>query len=105
MRHLPLLALLLLSGCASLAHLPVASAGGGGMSVEPGVDRMGSDFRDFDLAAANPELCRAACAKDQRCVAYTYVKPGVQGPSARCWLKSAVPAPQPADCCVSGVRG
>lgn len=73
-------------------------------TVEPGVDRFGSDYSGTDLSAADPALCRAACDADGSCKAYTYVKPGVQGPSARCYLKDAVPPPTPADCCVSGVK-
>jgi hypothetical protein len=32
------------------------------------------------------------------------VRPGVQGPHARCALKNAVPPARPADCCLSGVK-
>lgn len=42
--------------------------------------------------------------QEGQCVAWTYVNPGVQGPQARCWLKSAVPAPRPSTCCVSGIK-
>ncbi len=70
---------------------------------EPGVDRPGLDFRDFDLMRSDPQLCRLACLKDTRCRAFTYVKPGIQGPRARCWLKEAVPPPVKNQCCVSGV--
>jgi hypothetical protein len=73
-------------------------------TLEPNTNRPGLDFRDFDLIQEVPELCRDACAADGMCVAYTYVKGGVQGPKARCWLKSVAPAPVPHDCCVSGVR-
>ncbi len=41
-------------------------------------------YRNFDLQAANLELCAAQCAQDGRCRAWTYVKPGAQGPNARC---------------------
>jgi V8-like Glu-specific endopeptidase len=60
--------------------------------IEAGIDRSGSDYSAFDLLEARPELCTAACARDRACRAYTYVAPGVQGPNARCWLKSGVPA-------------
>jgi len=68
------------------------------------VDRPGSDFANFDLPQPRPELCREACLRDGRCAAFTYVNPGVQGPSARCWLKNPVPAARPSNCCVSGLR-
>ncbi len=67
-------------------------------------DRPGSDYSNFDLQGAYPSDCRDACLKDSRCLAWTYVKPGVQGPKARCWLKNAVPAEQPNQCCVSGIN-
>lgn len=80
------------------------SGGGNSLSTEDNVDRMGGDYKDFDLSQADPAACRDACAGEARCKAYTYVRPGVQGASARCWLKSSVPAATSSNCCVSGVR-
>jgi hypothetical protein len=71
--------------------------------VEPNTDRPGNDFANFDLRNANAFECQAACRNDQRCLAWTYVRPGVQGASPRCWLKDAVPAARASDCCTSGV--
>ncbi len=71
--------------------------------VEPDTDRPGSDYRSFDLSGG-PEQCQEVCADDPNCRAYTYVRPGIQGRLARCWLKSGVPALVPNDCCVSGVK-
>ena len=71
---------------------------------EMNVDRPGYDFQNFDLPQPRPELCREACLREQQCQAFTYVNPGVQGPSARCWLKMSVPPPTPSDCCISGVK-
>jgi hypothetical protein len=86
-------------GC--MAH----SDGSARLTMESGVDMPGSDFANFDLASDNPALCRDACATDNMCVAYTFVRPGVQGSAARCWLKSSRPgASLASDCCVSGVR-
>lgn len=74
-------------------------------ALETDVNRLGSDYRSFDLAEADPELCRAACDDDARCKAFTYVKPGLQGPNAKCWLKDPIPLPRAhEDCCVSGVK-
>ena len=67
-------------------------------------DRLGLDYTSFNLPAADPRLCQAACAKDARCKAFTYVKPGYQGSAARCWLKHSVPETRPNPCCVSGVK-
>lgn len=55
--------------------------------VEYNVDRMGGDIRSFWLSEPNYELCYNACLQEKGCKAYTYVKPGVQGPNAKCWLK------------------
>lgn len=68
------------------------------------IDRPGKDYRNFDLPAADPELCRKACDDDASCKPYTYVRPGVQGSNVRCWLKkSDVSATVENDRCVSGV--
>lgn len=74
------------------------------LAQEGGIDRPGSDYASFDLGAPRAELCAAACARDTGCQAYTYVAPGVQGPLARCWLKSGVPGAQSNGATVSGVR-
>jgi hypothetical protein len=74
------------------------------LTKEAGKDRLGSDLRDFRLTQADPEICRAACGADSKCAAYTYVKPGIQGAQARCWLKTAAPAAVASECCVSGTR-
>lgn len=75
-----------------------------GQGMELDTDRLGSDFRDFDLPLALPELCQTICATDINCKAWTYVKPGYQGQRARCWLKNSVPNPSHDTCCISGVK-
>jgi hypothetical protein len=75
-----------------------------GQGIEYDVDRIGGDFTNFELSRARPELCQAACEKHGKCKAWTYVKPGIQGPNARCWLKSIVPKPISSRCCISGVK-
>lgn len=67
-------------------------------------DRPGRDMRDLDLSAPDFNLCRQACDANSSCKAWTYVNPDVQGPKARCYLKSAVPDPVANNCCVSGVK-
>jgi PAN domain len=82
-----------------------ARAGKGGLpTLEPDTNRPGQDYKSFELTDANPELCQKACADDPRCKAFTYVKPGGQGPRAMCWLKSSIPAASKSDCCVSGAK-
>jgi hypothetical protein len=74
------------------------------VSYEPGTDRPGSNYRNFDLEQPDVDFCVEACQKDPRCKAFTYVNPGVQGPKARCWLKDAVPPAKSSSCCISGVK-
>jgi hypothetical protein len=72
--------------------------------LELDTDRPGADYKWFDIAEANPDVCRVACEKDSQCQAFTYTKPGVQGDKAKCYLKSQVPPIYKSDCCVSGVK-
>lgn len=78
--------------------------GGGGGGIQPNTDRPGMDLSNFNLPSANPLLCRNQCNANPSCKAWTYVKPGYQGPHPRCWLKHHVPVAQPNNCCVSGVK-
>lgn len=83
---------------ALLLFLPGAAA-----AAEWNTDRPGQDYHSFDIQA-DPGICESACTGDSRCRAWTYVVPGVQGPSARCWLKHSVPTAMASDCCVSGTK-
>ena len=93
------MALSLLVACAASSAFAADT-----LTVEPGMDRVGADYQNIALDTPDPQLCRTACAADAQCKAYTYVKPGVQGPQAQCYLKSAAAAASPSDCCTSGVR-
>lgn len=84
---------------AAPTHVRAPSAG----DFEDGVDRPGSNLRAFEVAGG-PDECSQACAADPQCRAFTWVRPGVQGPQARCWLKSEVPAAVPNANCVSGLK-
>jgi hypothetical protein len=79
-------------------------SGDADLSVEFNVNRPGGDYRSFDLAQPGHEPCRDACAREQMCRAYSYVRPGLQGPNARCWLKSSIPNPVANACCISGAK-
>jgi hypothetical protein len=72
--------------------------------AKAGVDRPGMDYRSFEMDDANVNTCEFACTKEAQCRAWTYVKPGVQGPMARCWLKTGVPLPRLNGCCTSGLK-
>jgi hypothetical protein len=74
------------------------------ISFENNTDRPGNDYNGFRLSSPQFELCRDACGKDPKCTGYSYVNPGVQGPTAVCYLKSPLPAPNPSSCCISGVK-
>jgi hypothetical protein len=67
-----------------------------------GFDMPGSDYANF--TAGTPFICRNSCGGDTRCQAWAWVKPGVQGPNAQCWLKDRVPPMVKNDCCSSGPR-
>ncbi len=67
-----------------------------------GFDMPGSDYANFP--ATSPFICRDSCSGDAHCQAWAWVKPGVQGPNAQCWLKDKVPKAVKNDCCSSGPR-
>lgn len=95
-------------GLATLCLIVLALAAPGAawtQSVtETGVDRPGGDFFMFETPVDDPAMCRTACLEHGQCQAYTYVRPGVQGPAGRCYLKRSVPEARPDPCCTSGVR-
>jgi len=72
-------------------------------AMENNTDRPGRDYKSFDLSSPNPYTCQTACENEEQCQAWTYVKPDVQGPQARCWLKNSGPTPTMNTCCISGV--
>jgi hypothetical protein len=72
-------------------------------ALEVGFDRSGQDFTYFALTEPRPEICRAACARDSRCQAFTATAPGAPG-TPGCWLKSGVPALTANSGFVSGLR-
>jgi hypothetical protein len=73
-------------------------------TLEYSIDRFGGDYRSFDVPpdpAGSP--CKAACEADNRCRAFTYVRPGYVAASARCFLKNKITRPRHKPCCISGV--
>lgn len=72
-------------------------------SYEHDINRGGSDIRSFAVTSGSPTTCKNACDSDSACVAWTYVRPGIQANTAMCWLKGAVPAPTRDNCCISGL--
>jgi hypothetical protein len=83
--------------------LPVANAPPTFTTVY-GMDLPGNNYRDFSIDGG-AEACEKACAGDSKCKAYTWVKPGVQGAKAVCWLKTGASVPETNTNCVSGYSG
>lgn len=48
--------------------------------------------------------CAQLCQKDDRCRAYSFVRPGVQSAAGVCWLKYQVPTAMRDPCCLSGIK-
>lgn len=71
-------------------------------TFEVGWDRPGWDYFNYEMNNPREILCQYRCQTDNRCRAWTFVKPGIQGVRARCWLKSRVPAAVRNSCCTSG---
>jgi hypothetical protein len=66
-------------------------------------DRPGSDYKVFWTENDNGDICQRVCWGDKKCKAWTWVRPGVQGSGARCWLKAARPPAKHSYCCNSGL--
>ena len=72
--------------------------------IEYSIDRWGGDYGSAEVKPdATGATCKAACEGDNRCRAWTYVRPGYIGPAARCFLKDRVRPPRHKPCCISGV--
>ena len=63
----------------------------------------GNDYSNMEIRGGS-DACRSACLKDGKCEAWTFVKPGIQGRLAHCWLKDRVPRSVQSSCCRSGTR-
>jgi hypothetical protein len=73
-------------------------------ATEYSIDRYGGDYRNLEVPADPAGAgCKAACEADNRCRAWTYVRPGYGGTAARCFLKSQIKQPRRRPCCISGV--
>lgn len=73
-------------------------------SANDGLDYPGNDYKRLLTSAPNAQECANFCRLDSGCKAYTYVKPGWQGPAGVCYLKNAIPPSTNNACCVSGVK-
>lgn len=88
-----------------LSDRQAAGTRGRSSTVEAGMNRYGSDYAHTDGGTA--DSCRLACLSDERCKAWTWVKPGAQNidgvSDAHCWMKSATPPANSDANCTSGV--
>lgn len=75
------------------------------VTLEPGTDRPGADYSNFDIGKDDPLLCASACAYDTDCMAWAFAPAGYwEGSNAQCWLKNTIPERTSAPQLVSGVR-
>jgi hypothetical protein len=73
-------------------------------ATETSIDRYGGDYRSFELKRGDgDEICKAACAADNRCRAWTYARPGYVGKDAHCFLKKEIKPPRRKPGFISGV--
>jgi hypothetical protein len=62
---------------------------------ETGIDRPGGDYKGFDVKSGDGEdACKAACTADNKCRAWTYVRPGYIGRDGHCILKKEIKPPR-----------
>jgi PAN domain len=64
-----------------------------------GYDLFGSDIAGLNVQ--NTDECSAACDSNADCLAWTFVRAGLHGPSARCYLKNPVPLPSYSSVCAT----
>jgi hypothetical protein len=87
-----------------VAYAPQPAPAPSRNNLEYDTNRFGSDYNNFEVPSGDPAVCQDACLRDASCAAFTLVRPGVQGPNARCWLKNNVPPPAHDTCCTSGTK-
>ena len=65
-------------------------------AIETSIDRFGGDYKSFDLKSSDggDDACKAACAADNKCRAWTYARPGYAGKDAQCFLKKEIKPPR-----------
>jgi hypothetical protein len=73
-------------------------------AIETSIDRFGGDYKSFDLKSSDgDDACKAACAADNKCRAWTYARPGYAGKEAHCFLKKDIKPPRRKAGFISGV--
>ena len=73
-------------------------------AIETSIDRFGGDYKSFDLKSSDgDDACKAACAADNKCRAWTFARPGYVGKEAHCFLKKGIKPPRRKAGFISGV--
>jgi PAN domain len=73
-------------------------------AIETSIDRYGGDYRNFELNRSDgSDACKAACAADNKCRAWTYARPGYAGRDPHCYLKKEIKPPRRKAGFISGV--
>jgi hypothetical protein len=71
--------------------------------IERGLNRPGNDYENF--TACHELQCKKACDEDKLCQAWTFVVPGKNEHTGRCWLKDRQEySRELCDTCISGVK-
>jgi PAN domain len=64
-------------------------------AVETSIDRVGGDYRNFELKASeDDEACKAACTAENKCRAWTFARAGYVGKEPHCFLKKEIKPPR-----------
>lgn len=74
----------------------------GRFQLEKETDRPGDDYARY--TEGSPDACRARCAGNENCQAFTFVKPNPGFTPGQCFLKRSEPKPATNHCCISGTR-
>jgi hypothetical protein len=72
-----------------------------GLTVEKGFDKVPE--KAGERSADAEDLCKATCAADNKCRAWTFARPGYAGKEAHCFLKKEIKPPRRRAGFVSGV--
>jgi len=70
---------------------------------EVGYDYPGGDYLGQFQNVGNADQCANICRENPNCAVFTWVRPGLQGNSGVCWLKSSQSNRVANNCCTSGV--
>jgi hypothetical protein len=64
-------------------------------ATEISIDRPGGDYHSFELKKGDgDEACKASCAADNKCRAWTFARAGYVGKEPHCFLKKEIKPPR-----------